>query len=182
MKKKPDWKEWIKDKKECEEWLDSYIKRKVIIKDTDESKLFLKKANHNLNFANWIVEQHNKEIPAFFGKETFYDWAISIYYYAIYHAALSLISKKGHKSRSHAATLCFLIHDYYHTKKAINKEDVELLAGQLSKEDIETIGTSKETREKASYDVHESFEKELAKTTQKQAVDFVNKIKNIIIG
>jgi uncharacterized protein (UPF0332 family) len=180
MKKKPDWKEWIEDKKECKEWLDSYIKREVIIKSTDESKLFLKKADHNLNFANWIVEQHNKEIPNFFGKETFYDWTINIYYYAIYHATLALVSKKGYRSKSHTATLAFIISNYYHTQQSLSKEDIELVASSLSKEDIETIGFSKELREKASYDVHESFEKELALNTQKQAADFVNKIKTII--
>jgi len=42
--------------------------------------------------------------------------------------------------------------------------DIILVANSLNKEDIETLGASKELRERASYDVHELFEKKLDKT------------------
>ena len=54
----------------------------------------LRRTDHNLTFANWIIEKHKDEIPTVFGGDNFYDWVISIYYYAIYHAALALMSKE----------------------------------------------------------------------------------------
>jgi uncharacterized protein (UPF0332 family) len=177
--KKPDWKIWLKDKNECKFWLDSYMKKKIIRKVLDDSKLHIKKTDHNLIFANWIFEKHKDEIP-YTLKDNFYDWIISIYYYAIYHAALALMNKENFTSKNHSATLSFLIYHHYHLQKALEKEDVELIASSLNKEDIEALGFSKELREKACYDVHESFEKKLAEQIKEQTIDFVNKIKIII--
>ena len=178
--KKPNWKLWMKNKEECKLWLNKYLKKNILIPSADESKLYLKKTNHNLNFANWINEKHKDEIPEIFRKETFYDWVINAYYYAVYHASSALVSKQGYKSKSHFATLCFLIYHNYHLQKALDKEDVELIADSLNQEDIETIGTSKELREKASYDVHELFEKKLVENIREQTINFVNKIKKIL--
>jgi uncharacterized protein (UPF0332 family) len=178
--KRPNWKLWLKDEKECKFWLDNYIKKKILKEVSDESKLYLKRTDHNLTFANWIIEKHKGEIPEVFGGDTFYDWVISIYYYAIYHAALALMSKEGYTSKNHSATLCFLIYHHYHLQNALAKEDVELIASSLEKEDIETLGTSKELREKACYNIHESFEKKLAEQIREEAVDFANKIKELL--
>lgn len=178
--KKPDWKLWLKDEKECKFWLDSYIRKKILKKSSNESRLYLKRTDHNLTFANWIIEKHNDEIPTVFGGDNFYDWVISIYYYAIYHAALALMSKEGFTSKNHSATLAFLIYHHYHSRKALEKKDVELIASSLDREDIETLGISKELREKACYDVHEQFEKRLAEQIREQAVDFANKIKLLL--
>lgn len=178
--KKPSWKLWIKNKEECKFWLDNYIQKKILKKGYDDSRLHLRRTDHNLIFANWIIEKHKEEIPEVFGEETFYDWVISIYYYAIYHSALALMSKEGFTSKNHSATLCFLIFHHYHLQKALAKEDVELIVSSLDREDIEAIGTSKELREKACYDIHESFEKQLARNIQEQAIDFVNKIKSLL--
>lgn len=178
--KKPNWKIWLKDKKECKSWLNEYIKKGILKKSSNESVLHLKKTDHNLNFANWIFEKHKEKIEIF-KDETFYDWIINIYYYAIYHAALAMISKEGYESKNHTATLCFLIYHHYHSQKAFNKEDVELIASSLSKEDIETLGTSKELRERACYDVHESFEQKLADQIREKTINFVNKIKFLLL-
>lgn len=160
--RKPDWRLWLKDKNECKSWIDFYEKKGMLRKNADESNLHIRKTEHNLNLANWIFEKHRDEIPESFGKETFYDWVIGMYYYAVYHAALALISREGFKSKSHSATLCFLIYRHYHLQKAIDEGDVKLIARSLEKEDIETVGISKELRERASYDVHGLFEKTLA--------------------
>ena len=72
--KKPDWKTWMNDKKDCRFWLDDYFKKKILRKSSDESRLHLRKTDHNLNFANWVSEKHKDEIPEIFGNETFYDW------------------------------------------------------------------------------------------------------------
>lgn len=178
--KRPDWKLWLKDEKECKFWLDNYIRKKILKKSSDESKLHIKRTDHNLTFANWIIEKHKDEIPKVFGEEIFYDWAINIYYYAIYHAALALMSKEGLTSKNHSATLAFLIYHHYHSQKALEKEDVELIASSLDREDIETVGVSKELREKACYNIHELFERRLAEQMREQAVDFANKIKMLL--
>lgn len=178
--KKPDWKIWLKDKKECKFWLDNYIRKKILKKSSDDSRLHLRRVDHNLTFANWIIDKHKDEIPVVFGADTFYDWVINIYYYGIYHAALALMSKEGFTSKNHSATLCFLIYHHYHLQNALDKEDVELIASSLNREDIEMIGSSKELREKACYDVHELFERKLAENIREQAVDFANKIKSLL--
>lgn len=177
---KPDWRLWLKDKKECKIWMGIYEKKSLLKRCINESGLHMRKTEHNLNLANWILEKHKNEIPEVFAKETFYDWVISMYYYAVYHAALALISREGFKSKSHSATLCFLIYHHYHQQKAIDAEDVNLIALSLEKEDIETIGISKELRERASYDVHELFEKALTAHIKEEAVAFVNKIKDML--
>lgn len=64
--KKPNWKLWLKDQKECKFWLDAYIKKKILKKVSDESKLHLRRTDHNLTFANWIIEKHKDEIPDIF--------------------------------------------------------------------------------------------------------------------
>jgi len=178
--RKPDWRLWLKDKKECKAWLDIYERKSMLRKSADESNLHIRKTEHNLNLANWVFEKHNDEIPEIFAKETFYDWVISMYYYAVYHAALALISREGFKSTSHSATLCFLIYHHYHMQKSIDEGDITLIARSLEKEYIETIGISKELRERASYNVHELFEKALAMHTREEAVTFVNKIKEML--
>lgn len=177
--KSPNWKLWLKDKKECKSWLDNYINKKIIKTVSNESKIYIKKSDHNLIFANWIFEKHNDEIPKIL-NDSFYDWVISIYYYAVYHSALALMSKEGFTSKNHSATLSFLIYYHYHLSKSIDEKDVELIVSSLSKEDIETIGFSKELREKACYNVHESFEKKLAEQMKEKTIEFVNKIKLIL--
>ncbi|MBI2632454.1 hypothetical protein HYW75_05600, partial [Candidatus Pacearchaeota archaeon] len=66
------------------------------------------------------------------------------------------------------------------SQKALDKEDVELIASSLDREDIETLGVSKELREKACYDVHELFEKKLAEQIREETVNFANKIKLLL--
>ncbi|MCX6742487.1 MAG: hypothetical protein NTX24_04945 [Candidatus Pacearchaeota archaeon] len=178
--KKPNWKIWIKNREECEFWLDLYMKKGILKKSKDESKLHLRRTDHNLNLANWLLEKHKSKTDIF-SDDTFYDWVIDMYYYAIYHASLALISKQGHISKNHSATLCFLIYHNYHTKKALDEEDVALVANSLSREDIETVGMSKELREKACYDVHESFEQKLTTQIKEKTISFVNKIKGLML-
>ena len=177
----PDWQNWLKDKEDCKNWIHNYLNKSILKKSKDDSRLHLKKAEHNLNFANWIKEAHKDSIKKFFHNETFYDWVVNIYYYAIYHAALALVSKQGFESKNHSATLCFLIWNNFHANQDIDVNDVSLVANSLQKEDIESIGYSKEIREKASYDVHKSFEASLANQMQENAVNFMNKIRGLLM-
>ena len=68
----------------------------------------LEKAKHNLLF-------FEKNI----GDSQFNDWLIVTLYYALYHAVLALISKKGYSSKNHTASLVFLIKHYSQLKEDI---------------------------------------------------------------
>lgn len=176
---KPDWKVWLNDKNECKEWLDKYLQTKVLKESEDNSKLHIIRADKNLIFANWILQKHNEEIPKTL-KNSFYNWAITIYYYALYHAALSLVNKKEFSSKSHFATLAFIIYNYYHLQKRIEQKEIALVGELLDKKDIEILGFSKNLREKACYGVSEIFEKSLAEQIKTESIDFINKIKFIL--
>ncbi|RLJ05496.1 MAG: hypothetical protein DRP18_02960 [Candidatus Aenigmatarchaeota archaeon] len=175
-----DWRKWTKDKKLCREWLNGYIKKGTLRKIKLSKELYLKKAIHNLDFANWVKEKHNDELPELFGEERFYDWVINAYYYAIYHAALALISAKGYSSKSHNATLCAVIWFYYHQQRKLDEEDIELIKETIDREDIEIITETKDLRERASYDVSVSFEFRLVEKAKNNAVYFINKVKKIL--
>ncbi|MFH2028660.1 MAG: HEPN domain-containing protein [Nanoarchaeota archaeon] len=176
--KKPDWKKWVSDKKDCKIWLDHYLDKKMLIKRKKEDKLFFAKSEHNLNFANWVVSKQ-PELKGLF-NDSFYDWAVSGYYYAVYHSALALISMKGYESRSHMATLCFIIYHYYHWKKILEEQHLEVISGSIDKEDIQSIARSKSLRERASYNVEESFERNIADDLRNDAVHFIQKVRSIL--
>ncbi len=176
----PNWENWLKNKDDCKTWLDYYLKKGMLRKARLSQKDYLHKAQHNIDFANWVDEKHKDELPKLFGEERFYDWVISGYYYAIYHASLALISSKGHTSKSHYATLCAIIWFFHHENKHLDEEDIELLHHTMNKEDIEIIAETKELRERASYGVSGNFESSLVKKSRENAVYFLNKIREIL--
>ncbi|MBU4299966.1 HEPN domain-containing protein [archaeon] len=179
--KAPDWQIWITDEMACKEWLDEYSRKRALRAETRTPKDFIKKAEHNLSFSNWLIDKHNDEIPKIFGKEeNFYDWAISAFYYSIYHAAMALLAKLGVSSKSHSATLCAVIYYYYHKSMNLTKNDVALLGKCLGEEDIESFVRTKALRERANYGVSRGFEIMLAEEAKKYAETFVNKVKEII--
>ncbi len=174
--KKPEWNKWVKDKEDCKGWLDSYTYKKIIIKSKKESDFYFKKSIHNLNFANWNLEKQ-QELKKLF-NENFYDWVVVVYYYSIYHASLALLSELGYKSKSHLATLCFITYYYFHNKNLLEKEHIELIAESIEKEDIKTIAISESLRGGASYNVHETFERELVNEIKNEAIGFIKNCQN----
>ncbi len=182
MKSKiPDWRIWIKDERECKEWLEQYLRRQVLRAETRKPEDFLKKAEHNLSFSNWLIDKHKDEIPRIFGShENFYDWVTVSFYYCVYHAALALISKFRISSKSHSATLCAVIYYYYHKSKNLTKEDIELLGEYLGEEDIESFARTKSLRERASYGVSINFELMLVDEAKKNAESFIEKARRIL--
>lgn len=179
--KKPDWKEWIKNRDECKRWFETYMKKGILKQGSLKPQAYVKKCLHNLDFTNWILGKHKDEIPKIFGKERFFDWVIVGYYYAVYHAALALIASKNLFSKSHSATLNALILHFYHEKK-IEKEDVEIVAESipLEREDIEIITETKEMRERASYNASAEFEESLVETAKENAIKFISKAREIL--
>ncbi|MDI6738054.1 MAG: hypothetical protein QME12_06090 [Nanoarchaeota archaeon] len=178
--KEPDWKRWVEDKQLCKRALQAYIKRRALRKPLLTADIYFRKARHNLDFANWLKDKHKDEIPMLFGNDRFYDWCISAYYYAIYHAALSLISARSYSSKSHNATLCATIWFYYHQQKHLEKGDIELIGTAVNKGDIRLIAETKSIRERASYDASANFEFVLVERAKRNAVYFLNKVRDIL--
>lgn len=180
--KAPNWEGWLKDENICKTWLDHYIQKGMLRKTRLSPSDYMRKAQHNIDFANWLNEKHKEELPRLFGDEKFYDWVISGYYYAIYHASLALISSKDYTSKSHYATLCLIIWCFHHETKHLDKKDITLLHSTMNKEDIEIIAETKELREKASYGVSGNFELRLVDKSKGNAIYFLNKAREILLS
>ncbi len=173
----------IEDKKYCEAIFKHYVKINVL-RETD-SRLFgkyLNKALRNLEFANFILTEHDYSIKEKLPKRTFYDWCITIYYYSVYHTALALIAKIGYESKSHLATVTAITLFYYHRDNILKKEEIEFAIEKihLEKQEIDFVADSKDLRERACYGADELFELSQAKRLQEQTADFVNKIKSLL--
>jgi len=180
---KIDIKKLIENKEYCEEVFRWFIKKKII-KDS-KLKLFEKhinKAISNLEFANFLIEEHKHSIKEKLPNKTFYDWCITIYYYAVYHTALALVTKAGYESKNHMATIAAITLLYYHKDNVLKKEEVEFLMEKISleKSDIDLIFDSKELRARACYRADQLFELKQAVNLQKETADFVNKIRGLL--
>lgn len=173
----------IKDKKYCERSFRHYIKIKILRKTNPNLfKKYLNKALSNLEFANFILMEHDYSIKNKLPNKTFYDWCTTIYYYSIYHIALALTTKIGYESKSHLATITTITLFYYHKDNILKKEDIEFITEKinLEKQEIELILDSKKLREKACYGVDKIFELLQTKKLKEKTVEFVNKIKSLL--
>jgi uncharacterized protein (UPF0332 family) len=173
----------VNDKMYCEKAFNRFIKLKMIRED--KTRLFgkhLHKALKNLEFANFIFSEHDYSIKEKLGIQTFYDWCITIYYYALYHTALALVTKAGYYSKSHISTITAITLFYFHKDNILNKEDIEFLIDKinLDRKDIDLILDSKELRERACYGTDETFEKMIAEKLQKETADFVTRMREVL--
>ena len=159
--------ELIKNKKTLDEIYNFYIKKKIIIKkDSDLSKAHIAKSNSNMEFVDFLLK-NNK----------FLDWCIVGLYYAVYHASLALLSRKGFSSKNHNATLCFLIKNF----SDFSKEEIELIDNlRISREEIEFYSGLKEERGKASYSTTLLFKREDVEEFREKSISLINKIKAIL--
>jgi len=161
---------WLENQKQLEIDFNNYLKKSQLKKE-EETKLLLKshfnKSKKNIYFAIKVFEKFKED----------YEWVIISSYYAAYHAALSLLIKKGYSSKSHLATICGLIKYYY--KNSINKEDIDNL-NFLNKNSISNLNNLKENREIASYGVSKEFEKNLTSSLIKKSQEFIFKVEEIL--
>lgn len=135
--------------------------------DEEEIKGHIEKAEHNLKFI-----YDNLRLG-------YFDWCMTGCYYAVYHAALALIIKKGFISKNHDATLCILIKEYY--KKGIDKNDLELINRFfLDYQDLLFYVQSKRRREEATYSSSYKFDKEEVGELRLKSIAFVNKVKGML--
>ena len=180
---KIDFNKLLKNKAYCGDIFNFFVRKKIIKKT---SGLFfekhLKKSLSNLEFGNFILSEHNYSIKKKLKGKSFYDWVAVIYYYALYHSVLALISKAGFESKNHLASISALAYIYYHKRNLLNKEDIQMIIDNfnIKVEEIEFIVSSKETREKASYRVDEEFDMAMAENLQEKTADFVNKVRELL--
>jgi uncharacterized protein (UPF0332 family) len=173
---------WLEDPKECDSDFQEFLQKGALIPIHDGEvwkKRHLEKADHNLDFASLVSDLHRTAIKERLPGKTFYDWVTVSYYYAVYHAALALVSLAGFKSKSHMATLCGVIRFYYHKDRMLERKHLETLS-LMEKANIEQFVESQSLRERASYGVSVSFEERLSLMARKDAIEFVNKVKEIL--
>lgn len=165
------WEIWVDDKEKLEKDFNNYLRKKVIREQATKLEVegHLKKAKRNLRFARRIIED----------LKDYYGWSIVAYYYATYHAALSLCADKGLKTKSHLATISILIRSYY--PDSISKRDIKTIANiAFGKRDIKEFVELKNYREDVAYGISIDYEKSLAENLGSKAIDFVNKTENIL--
>ena len=165
------WEIWLEDKERRENDFQRYLKSKKIKKESEIQELVqghIDKADHNLKFVKSTLE-----------LKEFNDWAIVSAYYSIYHASLALCALKGYSTKDHLATLLILIKNFY--QKELNKEEIEMVSKTtIEKEEVLYYIEAKTERKKAIYSTKILFDKEEAENLQKKAINFVNKVKEII--
>ncbi|MFH0836808.1 MAG: hypothetical protein V1870_01640 [Candidatus Aenigmatarchaeota archaeon] len=180
--RKEKYEEWLNNSSKCRIAFKEFVKKGHVMKISEShiwSKRHLEKANHNLDFATLVADIHRNVIKENFPNQTFHDWITIAYYYAIYHAALALLANIGYKSKSHMETLCGVILYYYHKNKILDKKHIEVLK-QMDQESIEQFIEAQNLRERASYGVGVSFEERLSAMAKNDAIEFVNKAKEIL--
>ena len=123
------------DNKHKLNWCLENEKRMRKIKPNDKlSKEHIEKARHNLKAAIYNVQGH------------FDDWAVSQSYYAMYHALLAILFKKGFESKNHECTINAV--EFLIKNKEIN----------LSIEDLYFIRTTEQMTTKDAKSLREEFQ------------------------
>lgn len=173
----------LADKLYCESAFRHYVKIGVLRKTgISLFEKHMNKAVSNLDFANFLMEEHKFSIKDKLPGRAFYDWCITIYYYSIYHTALALTAKIGYEFKSHLATIIAITLFYYHRDNLLKKEEVEFIISNvhLGRQDIDLVIDAKDMRERASYNVDSSFELGQARMAQMQTADFVSRIRVLL--
>jgi len=182
----------MRDKEYLEAVYNQFIlKRLIIKKGSDLSEAHVSKSDSNMEFAGFLLD-NNKFIDVRNAcilrisehpknptnkREGFFGWAVVGLYYSAYHAALSLVSKKGYSSKEHNATLCFIIKNF----SEFSIEEINLIDElQIKREEIEFYSGLKEERNKASYSTSLIFNKDKVYELREKSILLINKIKSIL--
>jgi len=111
MPKQPTWEDWLRDPRVCERSMRYFERPRVSLirrlpeRIAKENVLgHLKKAYHNLDLANKVFEMHDGELRFRYEGENFFDWVITICYYAMYQATLAALAAVRKEGEIHAAT------------------------------------------------------------------------------
>ena len=148
---------------------------------------YIERADKNLELMNIVSElSTNKAAQKALSLPDNYvndEWVIITAYYSMYTGALALIAKLGYKSTMHAATITAL--DKFFVKKELIEPHYLAMFKhahtKISEKDVDTLSQEKENRETAQYEVTKAVTHSIAEASKKNALDFVNKIKSIIL-
>jgi len=189
MPKLPTWTEWLKSPQSCERSMKFFERPKISAIKTLSKRIaeenilgHLRKAYHNLDLANKIFEMHETQASFRYEGENYFDWVITICYYAMYQSSLAALAAVKKEGETHLATVCALIHYYVHRRKMLGEEYLISLdtVKALAKQDIQKLVEKKEEREKASYDTSFMTQKGLAERALTDAREFLAKIREIL--
>jgi len=183
------WREWLKSSRQNELSLKYYERKDIaliknlnqrIARDNIVSRM--KKAYHNLDLAQKIYDMHSQDVKFRYFDETYYDWVITVAYYAMYQAALAALAAVRKEGQNHIATLCALIYYYHHKKKRLAESYLTSLhkIHSVSEKEIEKMAQKKEERERVSYGASILTEATLAETALDDAKEFVAKIREVL--
>lgn len=181
--------EKIKNPRQNERSLQYYEQRDIgliknlnqrIARDNIVSRM--KKAYHNLDLAQKVYDIHSQDVKFRYFDETYYDWVITIAYYAMYQAALAALAAVRKEGQNHIATLCALVYYYHHKKKRLAENYLISLhkVHSISEKEIEKMAEKKEERERASYGASILTASTLAETALEDAKEFVAKIREVL--
>jgi uncharacterized protein (UPF0332 family) len=187
-RKPPIWEVWLKYPHVCEQSL-RYFERHAQVRALDAAHAqnnvlgHMRKAFHNLSLANQILDTNQKgQVRVKYAGENFYDWVVTVCYYAMYQASLAALAAVRKSSENHSATVCALIYYYVHKKKRLNEQ--YLLSfntiGSLANQDVQKLVDTRFEREKASYDTGFATQLGLAQTSLSETRDFILKIREIL--
>lgn len=183
------WMDWIRKPRTCERSMRFFEKLRVAAIKTLSKRVaeenvvgHMKKAYHNLDLANKIFEIHETQPTFRYEEENYFDWVITICYYAMYQASLAALAAVRKEGENHLATVCALIYYYVHKKKRLGERHLISLdtIAALARQDVQKLVEKKEEREKASYDTSFVTQKGLAERALTDARDFLMKIREIL--
>ena len=166
------------------EKIDFYLRKGHLVKDKSVINLagkYLDKARNNLVTMNLLSELNDKKemlkIPKDYDSN---EWVVISGYYAMYAAALALLSKIGFRSKNHTATL-LILEEYFVKRKRLRNEDLLLIKNaQFQREEIEKISDARHKREIAQYSITKQTTKNIAEKIKVDAFSFVNKVQEVL--
>jgi len=104
-------KDWLRSAKICEKSIRFFEKPKIAAIKTFSKRIaqdnilgHLKKAYHNLDLANKVFNIHEDKASYRYEGENYFDWVITICYYAMYQASLAALAAVRKEGETHAAT------------------------------------------------------------------------------
>ncbi len=146
-------------------WCLESKKRMRKIKPNDKlSKEHIEKAKHNLKAADYNVQGH------------FDDWAVSQFYYAMYHALLAILFKKGFESKNHECTISTV--EFLIETKEISLDMEDLLFIRTTEQ--MTTKDAKSLREEFQYGTKTDVNKVLLTELLQKSKAIVEKIEVIL--
>lgn len=181
----------MKRNKALKRRIEGYLKKEQLFKNDENKKLekpFLAKSRKNFTVANLLFkiseQKDTRKLLNLASDFEMYDWVIVVSYYSMYVSALSALAYLGFKSKSHAATITVLKHDFTNkiNGRSLEEKDIHKLtkAYALSEQLVTKLIQTKTKRETAQYDATPSITREMAKTSLDDANEFITKIEEIL--